>query len=296
MRPSPLANAPAAADVPVWVEGPHGPIRLKWHMLRTRLGEAPFKRSNLASAWRLGASAEIDIQTSADQRFVVAHDATLAPSTTGRGRIAAMPAASLSGLYHRDASGEPGLDAPVLPLTDFVAPLRGAARAPGANLQLDLKATEGRPLSDAAIVDAASAVSGLERTIVVGSHYLDQARSLVAAMPGARLGYDPMRAVSRDPDLARAPKRLLRHIERRRAGVSLIYLKYDFVLACEARGFPLVARLLDLGIEADAWTLNPGRGLTDGNLRALIESGIRQITTDDPGAIAARIYTVESAL
>jgi glycerophosphoryl diester phosphodiesterase len=286
------ASPTAAADVPVSVEGPHGPIRLKWHMLRTRLGEAPFKRSNLALGWRLGASAEIDILISVDQRLVVAHDATLAPPTTGRGRIASMPAAALAGLFHRDASGAPDLDAPVLPLADFVAPLRGAAPAPGSSLQLDLKTTEGRPLSDASIADAAAAVSGLQRAIIVGSHYLDQAQSLVAAMPGARLGYDPMRAVSRDPGMARAPERLLRHIERRRAGVCLIYLQYDFVIACEARGFPLVARLLDFGMETDAWTLNPGPGLSDGTLQALLETGIRQITTDDPGALATRVQAL----
>jgi glycerophosphoryl diester phosphodiesterase len=282
------ASVPAAADVPVSVEGPHGPIRLKWHMLRTRLGEAPFRRSNLALGWRIGASAEIDILTSADQRFVVAHDAMLGPSTTGRGRIAVLPAASLAGLFHRETSGAPDFDAPVLPLADFLAPLTGTAPAQTTSLQLDLKATEGRPLSDAAIADAAAAVSGLERAIIVGSHYLDQARNLVAAMPGARLGYDPMRAVSRDSSL-RAPERLLRHIERRRTGISLVYLQYGFVLACEARGFPLVARLLDLGMETDAWTLHPGPGLTDGTLQALIETGIRQITTDDPVAIAPRI-------
>ena len=79
-------------------------------------------------------------------------------------------------------------------------------------------------------------------------------------MPGARLGYDPMRAASRDPGLARDPERLLRHMERRREGVALAYLRFDVVVAAEARGFPLVARLLDLGIETDAWTVNPGPG------------------------------------
>ena len=81
----------------------------------------------------------------------------------------------------------------------FVAPLRSLHRAPEASLQLDLKVPEGRALADAAVGDAAAAVHGLEHAIVVGSHHLDEARRLVAAMPGARLGYDPMRAASRDP-------------------------------------------------------------------------------------------------
>ena len=107
-------------------------------------------------------------------------------------------------------------------------------------------------------------------------------------MPGARLGYDPMRAASRDPGL-RDPARLLRHLQRRAAGVSLAYLRFDLVLAAEARGLPLAARLLDLGIETDAWTLNPGPDLADATLRSLVAAGVRQITTDAPAELARRI-------
>ena len=285
---SPLADA-AAAAVPISVDGPHGPIRLKWHKLRTRFGEAPFKRSNLALGWQLGASLEIDILASADGRFVVAHDATLGPATTGRGRIASMPLAAFSGLFHRDRSGAADPDAPVLSLADLVAPLRGLPPGRNANLQLDLKVVEGQSLPDALIADAAAAVAGLERHIVVGSHYLEEARALVAAMPGARLGYDPMRAASRDPGLGRDPERLLRHMERRKDGVALAYLQFETVTASVAQGFPLVQRLLDLGIETDAWTVNPGPGLTDDVLRTLAEARVRQITTDAPSEIARRI-------
>ena len=87
------------------VEGPHGPIRLKWHKLRTHLAEAPFKRSNLALGWRLGASLEVDILAAGDGRFAVLHDPTLGPSTTGRGRVPSTPIASMQGLFHRDADG-----------------------------------------------------------------------------------------------------------------------------------------------------------------------------------------------
>ena len=148
---------------------------------------------------------------------------------------------------------------------------------------------EGQRLPDALIADAAAAVAGLERRIVIGSHYLEEARALVAAMPGARLGYDPMRAASRDPGLGRDPERLLRHMERRKDGVTLAYLQFDAVIASEAQGFPLVQRLLDLGIETDAWTVNPGPELTDAVLRTLAEAKVRQITTDAPSEIARRI-------
>ena len=275
--------------VPVSVDGPHGPIRLKWHKLKTSCAEAPFKRSNLALGWRLGARLEIDILASADHRFLVAHDTTLGPSTTGRGRVARMPLAAMAGRFHRDRDGAADPDAPVLPLAEFVAPLRSLHRAPEANLQLDVKAPEGRALPDAAVGDAAAAVCGLEHAIVIGSHYLNEARRLVAAMPGARLGYDPMRAASRDPGLARDPERLFRHMERRREGVALAYLQFDVVVASEARGFPLVGRLLDLGIETDAWTVNPGPGLTDAVLRTLVNAKVCQITTDAPIEIARRI-------
>jgi glycerophosphoryl diester phosphodiesterase len=282
----------APAEVQTAVEGPHGPIRLKWHMLRTRPGQAPFKRSNLALGWRCGATLEIDIVAAADHRFAVLHDATLGPATTGRGRVASLPTAALRGLLHRDGDGTPDPDAPVLSLAELVAPLRSLQRARGATLQLDLKVADGRALSERSIADAAAAVAGLERAIVVGSHHLDAARRLVAAMPGANLGYDPMQAVSRDPGLARAPQRLLRHMERQREGVWMAYLQFEAVVACEAQRFPLVERLLDLGIETDAWTVNPGPRLTDAVLRRLVNAKLRQITTDAPAEIARRIATL----
>jgi len=277
---------------PVAVDGPRGPVRLKWHMARMRQAEAPFRPGNVALGWRLGASVEIDMLVTADQRFVVAHDATLGPATTGRGRVADLPLAAMAGLLHRDRAGLADPDAPVLSLADLVAPLRSLPGAPGASLQLDFKVPEGGALSDAAMADAASAVAGLEPAIVVGSQHLDAARRLVAALPGARLGYDPMRAASRHPGLARDPERLLRHVERRKDGIVLAYLRHDVVVAAEARGFPLVGRLLDLGIETDAWTVNPGPGLHDAGLRRLLEAGVRQITTDAPAEIAARIAAV----
>ncbi|MDK1491776.1 hypothetical protein QN219_17180 [Sinorhizobium sp. 7-81] len=273
------------ASPPVAVEGPHGPIRLKWHKLRTHLTEAPFKCSNLALGWQLGASLEVDILATADGRFAVLHDPTLGPSTTGHGRVSSMPIASMRELLHRNAGGSPDPDAPVLSLAELVAPLRKLPRAPSANLQLDLKLLEGHALPDSAIADAAAAVAGLEDAIVVGSHHLDEARRLVAAMPGARLGYDPMLAVSRQRSL-RDPERLLRHIERRRTGMSLAYLQFDAIVASEKQGgFPLVARLLELGIETDAWTVNPGRQISDAVLRRLIGARVRQITTDAPSEI-----------
>ena len=292
MMDSPFPPSVVAPAVPISVDGPHGPIRLKWHKLRTRYAEAPFKPCNLALGWRLGASLEIDILASADQRFVVAHDATLGPSTTGRGRVTSLPLAAMAGVFHRDRGGVADPDAPLLSLADLVAPLRSQHRAPGANLQLDLKPQEGGTLPQAAVDAAAAAVVGLEHAIVVGSHHLNEARRLVAAVPGARLGYDPMRAASRDPGLARDPERVFRHIERRREGVALAYLRFDLVVASEAQGFPLVGRLLDLGIETDAWTVNPGPGVSDATLRTLIEAKVRQITTDAPIEIARRIATL----
>ncbi|MCA1371379.1 hypothetical protein I6F15_29155 [Bradyrhizobium sp. BRP14] len=275
-------------NTPAAVEGPYGPVRLKWHKLRTHLAEAPFKRSNLALGWQLGASLEIDIVATADRRFAVLHDPTLGPSTTGRGRVSRLPIASMGGLFHRAADGTCDPDAPVLSLADLVAPLRTLQRSPSANLQLDLKLLEGNALPDLAVADAAAAVAGLGDAIVVGSHHLDDARRLVAAIPGARLGYDPMLAVSRRPAL-RNPERLLRHIERRRMGLNLAFLRFDTIVSAESQGFPLVKHLLDLGIETDAWTVNPGVGISDAILHTLLEAKVRQITTDAPSEICRLI-------
>ena len=111
-----------------------------------------------------------------------------------------------------------GPDAPLLSLAERVAPLQSQPRSPTALLQLDLKLLQVDTLSQASIEDATAAVSGLEQAIVVGSDCLDEARHLAAAMPGARVGCDPMRAASRDPGLARDSKRLFRHMQRRREG------------------------------------------------------------------------------
>ncbi len=285
------SRQPAGMDVaaPIAVDGPRGPIRLKWHKLRTRFDEAPFKPANLALGWRIGASLEIDILTSADRRFAVLHDATLGPSTTGQGRVSETRLAAMAGLLHRDRHGVADADAPVLSLAEMLAPLASLPRAATTSLQLDLKVPEGKPLPGEAIADAAEAAAGIEDAVIVGSMELGEARRLAAAMPGARLGYDPQRAIERSPDLRRSPDRLLRHIERRRAGLALAYLRFDIVLSAAAERFPLVDRLLDLGIETDAWTINPGPDLTDRVLSGLLEAGVRQITTDDPGELARRI-------
>jgi glycerophosphoryl diester phosphodiesterase len=283
-----LAGQPTAAPS-VAVEGPHGPVRLKWHKLRTRLDEAPFKLSNLALGWGLGASIEVDILASAGGRFLVLHDATLGPSTTGRGRLADLKEADTEGVLHRDGKGRPDPDAPVLSLAALMTRLRNLPHMPGANLQLDLKVTDHCRVTAKSVADAAEAAAGLGHSLIIGSHYLEEARRLADAIPGAKLGYDPMLAASRDRGLARKPERLLRHIERRSKGVRLAYLRYDVVIAAERSGFPLVRRLLDIGIETDAWTVNPGSGISRADLCLLIGSSVRQITTDSSTLLARAI-------
>lgn len=277
---------PAATTPPVAIDGPDGKIRLKWHKLRTSLDEAPFKLSNLALGWRLGATLEVDILTAGDDRFVVLHDATLGPSTTGRGRVTKVPSSAMTGVFHRDDRGIADPDAPVLTAKDLLTRLKTLPRAKGASLQLDLKVFAGQSLSDRSIMEIADAAKGTEGAIVIGSHFLYEARRLAEAIPGARLGYDPMLAASRDPDLRRHPERLLRHLERRSTGVTIAFLHYEAVLSAEARRFPLVRRLLDLGIESDAWTINPGKAFGRRELARVIDARVRQITTDAPSSIA----------
>ncbi len=279
--------------VPVAADGPRGPVRLKWHKLRTRFAEAPFKPANLALGWRLGASLEVDILATADGRLAVLHDSTLGPSTTGSGRVAETRLAAMAGLLHRDRAGAAEADAPVHSLVDLLAPLASLPRASTTSLQLDLKVPEGAPLPESAIADAAAAVAGIEDAIVVGSRDFNQARRLAAEMPGARHGYDPQRAVERSSDLARSPERLLRHLEHRLPSLAIAYLRFDLVLRAAEQCFPLVDRLLALGIETDAWTVNAGPDLSDAVLRGLLHAGVRQITTDDPEELARCIAKLD---
>ncbi len=265
------------------VQGPCGPVRLKWHNCERTSPRRPSSVRISALGWQLGASLEVDILRHSRWPLRGSHDR--------RSVLDDWPRPCSAHADRRDERffppgrcGHPESDAPVLSLADLIAPLRTRRRAPSANLQLDLKLLEGHSLPDSAIADAAAAVAGLEDAIVVGSHHLNDARRLVAAIPGARLGYDPMLAVSRQPGL-RDPEQLLRHMERRGAGVSLAYLRFDAIVAAEKQGFPLVARLLDLGIETDAWTVNPGGDVNDTILRTLVEAKVRQITTDVSSAI-----------
>ena len=66
----------------------------------------------------------------------------LGPSTTGHGRVGDLREADIEGVLHRDGDGRPDPDAKVLSLAELMTRLKGLPRAPGANLQLDLKVTE----------------------------------------------------------------------------------------------------------------------------------------------------------
>ena len=69
------------------IEGPKGPVRLKWHRLRRHPQEAEFDPANLARGLKLGASMEIDLQRAAEG-FVVLHDTDLSGETLGAGPVA----------------------------------------------------------------------------------------------------------------------------------------------------------------------------------------------------------------
>ena len=196
----------------------------------------------------------------------------------------------MAGLFHRDAQGAADPDAPVLSLADLVAHLKSLPRAPDgqpAARPEDARRAAARRKLHRRRGSSRRGTGGRDRRRLALSR---RSAPLRRAMPGARLGYDPMLAASRDqgsraiPGAAASPH----GTAEQEASRSPICASTPWSPPRKTR-FPLVRRLLDLGIETDAWTVNPGRDDRQTRLRTLARRGVRQITTDAPSLLAGQI-------
>ena len=61
----------------IQLEGPNGPIKIKWHRLRRVAGDVDFTAARLREGLAAGASLEIDLRRHAEKGFVCLHDAML---------------------------------------------------------------------------------------------------------------------------------------------------------------------------------------------------------------------------
>ncbi|MDQ7820229.1 MAG: glycerophosphodiester phosphodiesterase family protein [Armatimonadota bacterium] len=289
-------------------------VLLKYHKLLSGTGRHP---PNSLSALRevLDGGAEViefDIQPLADGDYAVLHDERLESETTGWGPVRACARADLKTLRLR------GSDEPPATLSDVVEVL-AAVRRP-VKVQVDCK--EWRPWSEERARHLLGALEPLRRVpalrVVVGCLGDWNLRLLHRLDPTVAVGLDWMFYLDGPADEhARLPTRvnaygylddhplgfrrilppaayladrvdsLCRLVE----GAQEVYLRKEFLLQALADGFnpvPFLRQRLGRPVVVDVWTLNEGPD-SQNDLRAVLEAGVDQVTTDTAVQLAARV-------
>lgn len=255
-------------------------VRLKWHKLRRAAAEPPFSLANLAVGLAAGASVEIDLRRLADDAWVMLHDDVLDKETTGKGPVSALDSAGARAIRIAGATYAPPL------LSDLAETVRGVAVHPDAVLQIDLK-EPASGLTDRAIASFAEVIRPIAGFCVLSSGEWPAVTRLGAAVPGLRLGFDPVdMAQGRDLDDPPALRRFLDEVLSTAPGASIFYLWHRFVSAAFALDIDPIGVLQDSGALIDVWTLDPTTPFIDRILVEMVEAGADQITTNDPDGIA----------
>ena len=268
-------------EAPVELRSPHGAIRLKWHKLRRRLEDAPFDRRNLALGLAAGASLEVDLQPLACGRFVCLHDAELESETTGLGPVSGIDAGDVKRLRMREGGAAPLL------LDELVELVRGGPTHPAARVQLDLQPSA-TAMDSARIAGFETALRGSGEAFVLSGYDWEAVSRLGGRVAGLTLGYDPSRRARDGVD------DLVSFVRRHAPSAEVLYLHFAIVRHSQQQGDGLVRRLADLGYRIDCWTLDHGRTNATDNLRAAIEAGCHEVTTNTPLAwVTAGALTTE---
>ena len=165
-------------------------------------------------------------------------------------------------------------------LDELAAAVRAGPCAPGALVQLDLKATAAA-IGDASALLAAT-LCGITAHFILSGCDWDAVQRLGGEVPGLALGYDPY------DDAGNHPAEAMRAVRERAAEADTVYLHRDLVRAAHERGEPLVARLRAQGHRVDCWTIDHGRPAAVADLRAAIAAGCDQITTNSAARLGHR--------
>lgn len=255
-------------------------------MLRRRKADPPHLRANLEAALRAGAACEVDLVFTADGHGVCLHDTSLDRETTGAGPVVRRTRAEVEALRQRGADGTP-LDSAPLFLDEVVAAMRRVAVRAPALLQLDLKPRLEDLPADAPARMAAT-LGAHSGAFVVGGSDWTAIRSLRAAIPGLHGGFDPLDLQARRTSRLSAAD--FRDIAARTLEIApdaaIYYLEAKLVLGALDAGIDLIAILGAAGAPVDAWTIDADRPDLRAVLARLIAAGCRQITTNDPDALA----------
>lgn len=268
--------------LPVAIAGPAGPVSLKWHRLRLAAADAAFRRDRLSAGLAVGAVLEVDLQCAADG-FVLLHDDDLDRETTGTGTVATTSIASLQHLTVRGDGGEAPMD-----LADLAHHLEAAGPSRGGHLQLDLKLRPG-DLGEGRQQAIVAALGEHADHLVLSGYDWPVVAQLAGALPGATAGFDPLEYAEANPPATAADWHgLVEWTLSTAPGARWIYLHHALITGARADGVDLVAPFHAVGARVDAWTVDarPG-GDWQGTIRALLDAGVDQITTNTAQAIAA---------
>ena len=266
------------------------PPRLKWHMLRRRRTDPPHLRANLEAGLATGAALEVDVAFTADNDFVCLHDLTLDRETTGSGLVAEHARREIESFHQRGNDGKPLTNSPLF--LDEVVAARAHHPMRACQVQLDIKEPAAR--FDAAIFERLRALLGdAAPAFIIGTTDAALYTRLRSELPGIATGFDPL-ALHEKQMPATAPEfeALADATMRLCPGASIYYLNAGLVLAGLKKGVNLVKQVSATGAEVDAWTVDPTRPRVREDLRALVEAGAHQITTNDPEGLMSLLSEV----
>lgn len=257
--------------------------RLKWHMLRRRLEDPPHSRQNLAVGLAAGAALEVDLVSTADGHFVCLHDLTLDRETTGSGPVAALTRDDLRRLRQRGPKGEV-LDTPPLFLDEVVS---AVAERPHRRCQVQLDFKEPAASFDPTMLSRLRAALGdVVPAFIVGTTDAEVFARVQSSAPEIAVGFDPLALhEERMPRSAEEFMALGEETIRLGPEARIYYLNATLILAGLAAGVNLVERARRTGAEVDAWTVDSTRPEIRNVLRALVEAGCNQITTNEPDVL-----------
>jgi len=268
-------------------------VRLKWHQLRRAGTDPAHQRANLELGIERGASLEVDIVATRDGAFVCLHDHELACETTGKGLVWEWDRAAVERLRQCANDGEP-LAAPPLFLDEVAAVLAEAPPDWPGRLQLDLKQPLAR-LGQSTIARFGGLIAPIARHVVLGGTEWRAVTELGRALPGLRLGFDPLAIhEAAPPDTPAEFQALGAYALAHAPDAAIFYFHIPLLLRGLELGVDLIAMAKAHGAEVDAWRLEPEDERAAATLARLIEAGVDQITTDSPEALEQLWQTLKA--
>ena len=213
----------------VRLQGPHGPIMLKWHRLRLVAGDVDFTAARLRQGLAAGASMEIDLRRHAERGFVCLHDGVLESETNGRGAVAAASVPDLRRLRMRGPDGAITGE-PLLLLDDLVEIARDSH--PDAVVQFDLK-EHLADLDEATISSFARLVAPSAQRFLLSGDDWNAVRAIGERVDGpeARISIRPTCPRREASKSAKDFSDFTRFTLAAAPNASIIYLDYRLVLA-----------------------------------------------------------------